>query len=115
MTASTSPSVVRIVPDEFRLLAQVVVDGVPRVVIAIAAGEDNDAKFHELLSAGEVIFQCTRPTWRTLSVPDRFADRRRGAGTFACRDDTPVVAPGEARLESASFARGDRKSAVAAR
>ena len=46
MTASTSPSDRRIVPDEFGLLPEVVRDGVQRVVIAIAAGKDDDAKFH---------------------------------------------------------------------
>jgi hypothetical protein len=36
-------------PDEFRFLAQVVADGVERVVVAIASGKNNDAKFHELV------------------------------------------------------------------
>ena len=38
---------VRIVPDEFGLLAEIVRDGVPSIVIAIAAGKDDDAEFHE--------------------------------------------------------------------
>ena len=33
-------------PDELRLLAEVVDDGVPRIVIAIAAGKNDDAEFH---------------------------------------------------------------------
>jgi hypothetical protein len=39
---------VRIVPDEFRFLPQVVADGVERVVVAIASGKNNNAKFHVL-------------------------------------------------------------------
>ena len=35
-----------VMPDELRLLPEVVGDGVECVVIAIAAGKDNDAKFH---------------------------------------------------------------------
>ncbi len=35
-----------IVPDEFGLLAEVMTDGVEGVVIAVAAGEDNNADFH---------------------------------------------------------------------
>ena len=38
----------RIVPDEFRRLAQILVHRKPRIVIAITAGKDNNAKFHEL-------------------------------------------------------------------
>jgi len=33
----------------------------PGIVIAITAGKDNNAKFHELLSAGEVTYYGTRP------------------------------------------------------
>ena len=38
----------RIVPDEFSPMAQVPVHRKPGVVIAITAGKDNNAKFHEL-------------------------------------------------------------------
>jgi hypothetical protein len=36
------------VPDEFGPMAQVVVHRKPGIVIAITAGKDNNAKFHEL-------------------------------------------------------------------
>jgi hypothetical protein len=29
-------------------MAEVAIDGEPRIVVAITAGEDNNAKFHEL-------------------------------------------------------------------
>jgi hypothetical protein len=37
-----------IVPDEFGLLAEVVGEGVPGVMVAIASGKNHDAKFHGL-------------------------------------------------------------------
>ena len=43
-------------PDEFGRLAQVVVDRIPGIVIAIAAGKDNNAKFHELEVLGRLHF-----------------------------------------------------------
>jgi hypothetical protein len=36
----------RVVPDVFRLLAQVLRYGIKRIVIAIAARKDNNAEFH---------------------------------------------------------------------
>ena len=42
-----------IVPNVLRLLAQVVAGGVECVVIAIAAGKDNNAEFHGQCSWGE--------------------------------------------------------------
>ena len=36
----------RVVPDEFRLLTEILRDGVQSVVIAIAAGKNDNAKFH---------------------------------------------------------------------
>ena len=37
-------------PDEFGLLAEIMLNGVPRVVVAVTAGEDDDANFHGVLS-----------------------------------------------------------------
>ena len=34
------------------------------------------------------------------------ADGRRGAGTYACRDGTPAIAPGVVRLRAAVFFAG---------
>ena len=50
----------RIMPDEFRRLAEIVGDRVPSVVIAIAAGKDNDAKFHGFCFRGGSSLYFTR-------------------------------------------------------
>jgi hypothetical protein len=42
--------IVGVVPDEVRLLAEVPIHGEPRIVIAIAAGKNNNAKFHGQIS-----------------------------------------------------------------
>jgi hypothetical protein len=42
------------VPDEFSAMAQVVVHRKPGIVIAITAGKDNNAKFHELRVTGRL-------------------------------------------------------------
>ena len=39
---------IRVMPDEFRRLPQVIGDRVKRIVIAIASGKNNDAKLHGL-------------------------------------------------------------------
>ena len=39
-------------PDEFGLLPQIMADGIKRVVVAIASGKNNDAKFHDVWVGG---------------------------------------------------------------
>ena len=50
-----------LVPDEFRLLAEHVLRGVIRVMIAIGAGENDDGKFHNFsVSWGPTPTTCRR-------------------------------------------------------
>src|ERR1019366_3456421 len=55
------PQTRRIVPDIFRFLAEVGGDCVESVVVAIASGKNNDAKFHEFC-LGKTNFYFTRGT-----------------------------------------------------
>jgi hypothetical protein len=50
------------VPDVLRRLAQIVTRRVKRVVVAIAAGKDNNAKFHDFLR-GEGNLKFNKPRY----------------------------------------------------
>ncbi len=51
----------RIVPDKLRRLPEIVGDRVKSIVIAIASGKNNDAKFHGFCFGGQSLFYQRRP------------------------------------------------------
>ena len=72
-----------VVPDELRLLPEVVGDGVEGVVIAIAAGKDDDAKFHDECF-GEARFYFIRGEWRFAPGPGAGGQGPGGASRPGC-------------------------------
>src|ERR1039458_958962 len=59
----------RIVPDIFRFLAEVGGDSVESVVVAIASGKNNDAKFHEFCFGKTKFYFGTEPRASASGLP----------------------------------------------
>ena len=71
-------------PDELRLLAQVLADRIPGIVIAIASGEDYDTEFHSRDVWGEMKLNFNKKA----AAPAEKKSPRRSCGT-ECKIPNP--------------------------
>src|SRR5947209_13202133 len=98
-----------VMPDEFCRLTEVLADGVEGIVIAVAAGKNDDTKFHGLCFWGgtsSLPEEVEAAGAASLRRPDRNGAWRSGpdTGPLLTKPTTPFPAPRTASGNPASAA-----------